>query len=345
MATPWVVSPGMDASPDFVTLLPKAELHLHIEGTLEPELMFRLARRNRVELPFASIEAVRAAYRFTNLQSFLDIYYRAAAVLQTEQDFFDLAWAYFERARADGVRRVEFFFDPQTHTERGITIDVVMSGLLRAADQAAELGLSAAPVLCFLRHLPAAEAMETLAQVEPWKDRILGVGLDSSEIGHPPAKFERVFSAARDQGYRLVAHAGEEGPPEFVWEALDVLGVERIDHGVRSMEDRALVRRLAAEGIPLTVCPLSNVRLAVVGDIGDHMLAKMLEAGLNVSVNSDDPAYFGGYVADNYRAVATGLGFTGADLAMIARNSIVSSFLDDLAKQALTAELDALAGA
>jgi adenosine deaminase len=334
---------------DFATAalgLPKAELHLHIEGTLEPELMFRLARRNHVALPFASIDDVRAAYEFTGLQSFLDIYYQGSQVLITEQDFYDLAWAYLERAATDNVRHAEVFFDPQTHTERGVEFSTVLDGLERAMNDAHQrLGISGGLIMCFLRHLSEAEAMATLARAIPHRTRLLGVGLDSSEVGHPPSKFRNVYAAATEAGLIPVAHAAEEGPPEYVWEALDVLGARRIDHGVRSMEDPALVRRLAADQIPLTVCPLSNVRLRVFDSMADHVLPAMLDAGLRVSVNSDDPAYFGGYVAGNYIAVANGLGIDLATLADIARDSFKSSFLPEERKAALVAEVDAYVAA
>lgn len=322
--------------------LPKAELHLHIEGTLEPELMFALARRNGVTLPFGSVEEVRAAYDFTNLQSFLDIYYQGARALVTERDFYDLAWAYLERAQADNVRHVEMFFDPQTHTDRGIHFATVVAGLDQAMREAGDkFGMSGGLIMCFLRHLSEDAAEVTLEQALPHRDLILGVGLDSSEVGHPPSKFRNVYRRAVDAGLIPVAHAGEEGPPEYVWEALDILGVRRIDHGVRSMEDTELVRRLAVDRIPLTVCPLSNVKLRVVDTIADHVLPSMLDAGLLASVNSDDPAYFGGYVGDNYRAVGEGLGVTVDDLAAIARNSIVSTFATEERQAELLAEVDA----
>ncbi len=321
--------------------LPKAELHLHIEGTLEPELMFTLARRNGVPLPFASVDKLRSAYEFTSLQSFLDIYYQGAQVLVTEQDFYDLAWAYLERAAADNVRHAEIFFDPQSHTTRGIEFSTVLNGLERAMNDArAQLAITGGLIMCFLRHLSEDEAMATLAQALPHRERLLGVGLDSSEIGHPPSEFRNVYAAAIDAGLIPVAHAAEEGPPEYVWEALDVLGAQRIDHGVRSMEDPALVRRLAADQIPLTVCPLSNVRLRVFDSMADHVLPAMLDAGLRVSLNSDDPAYFGGYVAGNYIAVANGLGTDLASLADIARDSFRSSFLPEQRKAELVAEVD-----
>jgi adenosine deaminase len=322
--------------------LPKAELHLHIEGTLEPELMFELAERNGIDLPFGSVDEVRAAYDFTDLQSFLDIYYQGAAALVTEQDFTDLATAYLERAAADNVRHVEMFFDPQTHTDRGIDIATVIRGL-RAACEGAErrFGMSTGLIMCFLRHLPPDAAMATLEAALPHRDQLLGVGLDSSEVGNPPELFTDAFRAAADAGLRAVAHAGEEGPPAYVWGALDALGAERIEHGIRSLEDPDLVARLASQRIPLTVCPLSNVKLRIVDTIADHPLPQMLAAGLNVSINSDDPAYFGGYIGDNYAAVATSLGLDLATLADVARNSFRSSFLPDVRKQALLAEVDA----
>ncbi|MDO5653512.1 MAG: adenosine deaminase [Brachymonas sp.] len=287
--------------PQLVATSPKAELHLHIEGTLEPELIFALAQRNGVTLPYADVEALRAAYAFTDLQSFLDLYYAGCNVLRTEQDFFDLAWAYFERAAADHVVRVEPFFDPQTHTDRGIGFDVFMPGFIRAAEKAKQdLGLSCDWIMCFLRHLSEEAAFETLEASLPWRGHFIGVGLDSSEKGHPPEKFARVFARAGELGLRRVAHAGEEGPPEYVKSALDVLGAERIDHGVRSAEDPALMQRLAHEQVPLTVCPLSNVRLCVFPDLAQHNLPQLLDAGLCITVNSDDPAYFGGYVNENY---------------------------------------------
>ena len=326
--------------PDLIRRLPKAELHLHIEGTLEPEMLFTFAARNGVETRFSSVEQLRAAYDFDDLQSFLDIYYEGANVLRTEQDFHDLTWAYLVRAAADGVRRAEIFFDPQTHTDRGVSMDTVILGISSALERSDELGISTGLILCFLRHLSGDAAVRTLEAALPWRDRLLGVGLDSSEVGHPPTKFEEAYDLARSEGLHLVAHAGEEGPPEYVWQALDVLGVERIDHGVRSVEDPALVDRLAAERIPLTVCPLSNLRLKVVEDLGDHPLPRMLEAGLLVTINSDDPSYFGGYVADNYSALVTSLGMNGDALARLARNSLEATFLLD--KEPLLSELDAV---
>lgn len=326
----------------FIAGLPKAELHLHIEGSLEPEQMFEFARRNRVTLPFADMEAVRAAYDFSNLQDFLDIYYAGADVLRTEEDFRDLALAYFRRAAADSVRHAEIFFDPQTHTDRGIPFQVVADGLLAGMAQAErELGVTSRLILCFLRHLDEAAAFATLKAAEPWLDRIEGVGLDSSEVGHPPSKFERVFGAAGSLGLKRVAHAGEEGPPEYVWQALDLLKVDRIDHGNRSMEDPALVRRLAAQGMTLTVCPLSNHKLCVVDDLSRHPVPEMLRQGLHVTLNSDDPAYFGGYVNRNYEALAAQAGLTRAQAARIARNSFEGSFLPDDDKARHVAEVDA----
>ncbi|MFL5901635.1 MAG: adenosine deaminase [Solirubrobacterales bacterium] len=326
---------------DFIAGLPKAELHIHIEGSLEPELMFELARRNRVEIPFASVEEVRAAYSFSNLQDFLDIYYRGADVLRTEEDFRDLASAYFDRAAADAVTHAEIFFDPQTHTDRGIAFDVVMRGLLAGMDEARERhGLTSKLILCFLRHLDEEAAFATLRQAEPWLEQIAAVGLDSSEVGHPPEKFARVFAAAAERGLKRVAHAGEEGPPAYVWEALDLLHVDRLDHGNRSMEDPALVARLAREGMTLTVCPLSNLKLCVVGAMADHPVDRMLAAGLKVTLNSDDPAYFGGYINANYRAATEGRGLTRGQVTEIARNSFEGSFLSPEEKAAQIARLE-----
>ncbi|MGC6401285.1 adenosine deaminase [Sphingomonas sp. FW199] len=319
----------MSIPDSFITGLPKAELHLHIEGSLEPELMMALARRNRVDIPFATVEDIRAAYQFSRLQDFLDIYYQGANVLRTAEDFRDLAIAYFDRAAADGVVHAEIFFDPQTHTDRGIPFDTVMQGLLAGMAAAEERhGLTSKLILCFLRHLDEDAAFATLAQAEPWLDRITGVGLDSSELGHPPEKFARVFARARDAGLKLVAHAGEEGPPDYVEQALDVLRIDRLDHGNRSLEDDALTRRLAETGMTLTVCPLSNLKLCVVPSLDAHPIDRMLQLGLRATVNSDDPAYFGGYVAENYRAVAAARGLSHGDLATLARNSFTGSFLD-----------------
>jgi adenosine deaminase len=326
----------------FITGLPKAELHLHIEGSLEPELMFALAKRNGVSIPFASVEEVRAAYAFSNLQDFLDIYYAGADVLRTRRDFHALAMAYFARAAADGVVHAELMFDPQTHTDRGIAFEEVIEGLLSAmAEAEAVYGITSALILSFLRHLSEDAAFDTLAQAEPWLDRIAAVGLDSSEVGHPPSKFARVFAAARAKGLKITAHAGEEGPPEYVYEALDVLHTDRIDHGNRALEDPALVARLVQEGMTLTVCPLSNLKLCVVGDMADHPIDRMLAEGLKVTLNSDDPAYFGGYVGDNYRAVAVARGIGKAELATLARNSFTGSFLPAEAVADNLAKLDA----
>ncbi|MDQ2893481.1 MAG: adenosine deaminase [Pseudomonadota bacterium] len=320
----------MDVSDDFIAALPKAELHLHIEGSLEPELMFALAKRNGVAIPFASVEEVRAAYAFSNLQDFLDIYYQGANVLVTVRDFHDLAAAYFDRAAADGVVHAEIMFDPQTHTDRGITFQTVIDGLSSAIEEAREKhGMTVKLILCFLRHLDEEAAFATLDAARPFLDRVTAVGLDSSELGHPPEKFARVFAAARALGLKLVAHAGEEGPPEYVLQALDILKIDRLDHGNRSLEDPALTARLAREGMTLTVCPLSNLKLCVVDDMADHPIDRMLREGLRATINSDDPAYFGGYIAANFRAAADARGLTRADCAMLARNSFLGSFLSD----------------
>jgi adenine deaminase len=312
---------------DFIHDLPKAELHLHIEGTLEPELMFELARRNGVRLRYPTVDSLRDAYQFTDLQSFLDIYYEGAAVLLEPEDFADMAFAYFRRAASQNVRHAEIFFDPQTHTMRGVSFETVIRGLREAQERAeAKLGVTSKLILCFLRHLSEDDAMTTLDQALPFRDWFCAVGLDSSEKGHPPRKFERVFAKARAEGLLAVAHAGEEGPPEYIREALDILKVCRIDHGVRCMEDPELVRRLVDEEIPLTVCPLSNVKLRVFDTMRDHPLKRMLDAGLKVTINSDDPAYFGGYVEENYVAAAEALGLTKDELARIARNSFDASF-------------------
>ena len=325
----------------FVRGLPKAELHLHIEGTLEPEMLFELAGRNRVDLPFEDAAAVRAAYSFTDLQSFLDIYYQGAAVLRAEQDFYDLMAAYLRRAHTDGVRRAEMFFDPQTHTERGVGFDVFMAGFTAAmADAEAASGISSALIMCFLRHLPAEAACETFRAAEGWLDHIIGVGLDSSEADHPPEEFAEAYAMAHAAGLRPVAHAGEEGPPAYITGALDALGAQRIDHGVRCEEDPALVARLVEAQIPLTVCPLSNLALCVVDDLADHNLKRLLDAGLMVTINSDDPAYFGGYIADNYLAAAQALGLTREDLATCARNSLEASFAPEPQRQSWLGELD-----
>ena len=326
---------------EFIRGLPKAELHIHIEGSLEPELIFAMAERNGVKLAYPSVEALRAAYAFTNLQSFLDIYYAGASVLLTEQDFHDMAWAYFERAHADRVIHAELFFDPQTHTERGVDIGVVIRGLKRACDAAqAQLGIRARLILCFLRHLSEDDAIATLEAAKPHLQDIIGVGLDSSEVGHPPEKFARVFAMARELGLHVVAHAGEEGPPEYVWSALDVLRVERIDHGVRSIEDERLMQRLIATGMALTVCPLSNLKLCVFKRLADHNLKRMLERGVRVTINSDDPAYFGGYINQNYLDTAAALGLDRDQIIVLARNSIEAAFTTVSERRA---DLDTLA--
>jgi len=335
---PHAAATDLDA---FVRGLPKAELHLHIEGTLEPEMVFALAHKHGVKLKYASVEALRQAYRFHDLQSFLDIYYEGAAVLRDAEDFYRLTWAYLERAKADGVVHVEIFFDPQTHTERGISFDTVLDGIWRAlTDGERALGISSRLILCFLRHLSAEAAMQTLELALPHQDRICAVGLDSSELGHPPSKFSAVFERARAAGFLTVAHAGEEGPPSYIYEALDDLKVSRIDHGVRCEEDATLCRRLADEQIPLTVCPLSNVKLAVFKRLEDHNLKRLLGIGLRVTVNSDDPAYFGGYVLENYLACQRALGLTRTDLVQLARNSIAASFLPATVKTKWIEEID-----
>jgi adenosine deaminase len=320
--------------------LPKAELHLHIEGTLEPELMFELARRNGIGLPYADAEAVRRAYSFRDLQSFLDLYYRACSVLIHERDFYELTTAYLTRARNQGVRHAEIFFDPQTHTARGVKLETVVGGISRALAEARDRGITSHLIMCFLRDLPADDAMATLELALAHRDVIFAVGLDSAEVGHPPEKFRAVFERALNSGFRAVAHAGEEGPPEYIWQALDVLGAERIDHGVRCLEDPSLVHRLGADRIPLTVCPFSNIKLRVVDTLEQHPLAKMLEYGLCVTVNSDDPAYFGGYVGDNLAGVAEALRLDDDALIQLARNSFEASFLDADAKAGYVAELD-----
>jgi adenosine deaminase len=327
---------------DFAAALPKAELHLHIEGSLEPELMFALAQRNDIALPFASVEDIRAAYSFTRLQDFLDIYYQGADVLRTRQDFHDLAFAYAERAAADNVRHAEIFFDPQTHTDRGIDFGVVVDGLSSGFEAArVQFGLSSQLILCILRHLDEAAAFTTLEAAKPYLDRIAGIGLDSSEVGHPPEKFARVFVAAAELGLKRVAHAGEEGPPDYVWQALDVLAIDRLDHGNRALEDPVLTARLARQAMTLTVCPLSNLKLCVVESIDAHPMRRMLDAGLRATVNSDDPAYFGGYVNDNYRALAASGQLSKADFVALARNSFLGAFLPDETIAAHLAELDA----
>jgi adenosine deaminase len=328
--------------PALLRTMPKAELHIHIEGSLEPELIFKLAARNGVALPYASVEALRAAYAFTDLQSFLDIYYAGASVLLKEADFFDMAWAYFERAAADNVVHAELFFDPQTHTDRGVPIEAVMLGLHHACRRAhAELGISASLILCFLRHLSEEAAFATLEQALPYRQHFIGVGLDSSERGHPPEKFERVFARCRELGLHCVAHAGEEGPPAYIESALDVLKVERIDHGVRCVESPALVQRLARERMPLTVCPLSNVKLRVFDTMAGHSLPALLDAGLCATINSDDPAYFGGYINANFVETFAALPQLDASHAYrLAANSFEASFVDEVRKRQWLGQLD-----
>ena len=325
----------------FIDAMPKAELHLHIEGTLEPELMGKLAGRNAVELPYGSIEDIEKSYLFSKLQDFLDIYYQGMSVLLTAQDFYDLTWAYLEKVKAQNVNHVEIFFDPQGHTERGVAFEVIVEGIVRALDDgAAKLSISHRVIMCFLRHLSEAAAFDTLEQAVRHLDRIDGVGLDSSELGHPPSKFQRVFAKARSLGLRAVAHAGEEGPPDYVRQALDLLKVERLDHGNRAMEDPDLVARIAASQMALTVCPLSNLRLCVVDDLRDHPLPEMLAAGLRATVNSDDPAYFGGYVNENYLAIAEAREMSQADVEALARHSYLGSFLSDHDKGEALAAFD-----
>jgi len=329
----------------FVRRLPKAELHVHIEGTLEPEMMFELAQRNGIDLPFASVDAIRDAYDFNGLQSFLDIYYQGAAVLVTEQDFYDLMIAYLERANQDGVRRAEVFFDAQTHTARGIEFSVFMSGFSRAiVDATNEWGISVGLIMCFLRHLPPEEAVATWYQAEPFADQLLGVGLDSSEVSNPPEWFEDAFRLARETGLHTVAHAAEEGPPQYISNAVKALEAERIDHGVGCDGDPDVVEMLVRNQIPLTMCPLSNVKLNVFDRIEDHNLKRLLDLGIKVTVNSDDPAYFGGYVLDNYLAVADGLDLTREDIVQLSRNSIEASFMPDVDKDLLLVELETVSG-
>jgi adenosine deaminase len=335
-------APSLGSLHALLRAMPKAELHIHIEGSLEPELIFALAQRNGVALAYPSVEALRAAYAFSDLQSFLDIYYAGASVLLHEADFYEMAWAYFQRAKADNVVHAELFFDPQTHTERGVPMGDVIQGLARACAQAQrELGISASLILCFLRHLSEAAALQTLEDALPWREHFIGVGLDSSERGHPPEKFARVFERSRALGLHVVAHAGEEGPPAYIHSALDVLQVQRIDHGVRCLEDPALVQRLARERVPLTVCPLSNVKLCVYPTLAQHRLPELLAAGLVATVNSDDPAYFGGYINDNFIATFDALPELGAAQAYtLARNSFDASFAPAADKARWTAQLD-----
>ena len=321
--------------------LPKTELHIHIEGTLEPEMMFALARRNEISLPYPSVEALRAAYKFSKLQDFLDLYYQGMSVLLTEQDFHDLTAAYLDKVAAQGLRHVEMFFDPQGHLSRGIAFATVIDGIQRAIDEAkAKYGITAHLIMCFLRHLDEADAERTLDMALAHKDRIIGVGLNSSEVGHPPRKFARVFRRARNEGFRIVAHAGEEGPPDYIWEALDLLGVERVDHGNRALEDSALTARLVQDRMALTVCPLSNRAARVVDDIRHHPLKRMIDRGLFVTLNSDDPAYFGGYLNENYRAVREALDLSRQEIEAIARNGFAASFLPPAEKAAALAAFD-----
>jgi adenosine deaminase len=327
--------------PDLLCAMPKTELHMHIEGSLEPELIFALAKRNDVRLRYKSVDELRAAYAFTDLQSFLDIYYAGASVLQQPQDFYDMAWAYFLRAKADNVVHAEIFFDPQTHTERKVSMRTVITGLHRACvDAQTQLGISSSLILCFLRHLSEDEAFETFEEAFPFRDKFIGVGLDSSERGHPPEKFERVFKRAAQLGFKLVAHAGEEGPPAYMWSALDVLKVQRIDHGVQAIHDEVLMARLAKERMPLTVCPLSNHKLCVFPDLAQHNLGRMLERGLCVMLNSDDPAYFGGYLNDNYVQTFAALGLNAAHAHQLASNSFEASFVSPDQKALWRQQLD-----
>ena len=328
---------------ELIRALPKAELHVHIEGTFEPELMFEIAQRNHIQIPYQSVEEIKQAYNFHNLQSFLDIYYAGANVLVHEQDFYDLAWAYFEKCAEDKVVHTEMFFDPQTHTERGVEFATVLNGLKRACTDAKDkLGISSQLIMCFLRHLSEEDAFKTLEQALAFKDDIIAVGLDSSEVGHPPSKFERVFAKAREAGFLIVAHAGEEGPPEYVWEALDLLRVNRIDHGVRSDEDPALLQRLIDEKMPLTVCPLSNLKLCVVEDMAEHNIHRLLKQGVHVTINSDDPSYFGGYMNDNFLAVHAALNLSNDELKQLAVNSFEASFIDSAEKQKWIATIQQL---
>jgi adenine deaminase len=326
---------------DFILGLPKVELHLHIEGTLEPEMMFKLAKRNKIDLPFRSIEEVRKAYNFRNLQSFLDIYYQGTNALQTEQDFYDLTLAYFSKVHGQNVRHAEIFFDPQTHTDRGIPFETVIKGIHRAQQDAlSQFGISSFLIMCFLRHLSPEAGMRLLDEALPFKDRITGVGLDSSEIDHPPSTFEKVFEKALEQGYLPVVHAGEEGPADYVWQALELLKARRIDHGIRSMDDPKLIDYLIENQIPLTVCPLSNVKLRVFSKMGDHTLKQMLDKGICVTINSDDPAYFGGYINENFIAAQRDLDLGKEDLYKLCSNSISATFLKEERKEKLKEELD-----
>jgi adenosine deaminase len=335
----------MDSRKELIRDLPKAELHIHIEGSLEPEMMFSLAQRNGVELPYNNVDEIREAYQFNCLQDFLDLYYQGMSVLQTQQDFYDLTWAYLQRCARDHVVHTEIFFDPQGHTGRGITFETVFEGIWSALqDGESQLRISSRVILCFLRHLDQDDAFATLEQAQPYIDRIAGVGLDSSEVGHPPSKFFDVFDSAGQMGLKRVAHAGEEGPPEYVYQAIDGLRVDRIDHGNRSLEDELLVRRLVELKLPLTVCPQSNLRLAVVPDMSEHPIRRMLAAGLRVTVNSDDPAYFGGYVNDNFNALVDAVDLSAEEIITLVRNSFKSSFLDKETQQRHLDAVQAIVG-
>jgi adenosine deaminase len=330
----------------FIENLPKAELHLHIEGTFEPELMFEIAQRNGIALPFADVEALRKAYDFTRLQDFLDIYYQGMNVLREEQDFYDLTWAYLTKIHEQNVLHTEIFFDPQGHTSRGVAFETAVNGIYRALEDGKEqLGISFGLIMCILRHLDADDAMATLEQALAHKDKIIGMGLDSSELGHPPEKFTDVFVRAKAEGFHIVAHAGEEGPPEYVYQALDLLKVDRIDHGNRALEDTALTQRIAKEGLALTVCPLSNLKLCVVDDLVNHPIKKMLDAGLKATINSDDPAYFGGYMNENFLQLAEAVELSKEEVTTLARNGFESSFLAEPEQQVLLDKLDAYVSA
>ena len=326
---------------NFIKGLPKVELHMHIEGSLEPDMLFDLAKKNNVVLPFKSVVEVRHAYNFTKLQDFLDIYYKGMSVLQTEQDFYDLTYAYLEKSASDNVLHTEIFFDPQGHTERGVEFEVVINGITRALDDGHfNLGISSKLIMCFLRHLSEQDAFQTLEMALPYKDKIIGVGLDSSEIGHPPSKFERVFSKAKEEGFRILAHAGEEGPPEYIWEAINLLKIDRLDHGNRALEDEALIEKLVQMGMALTICPLSNLKLCVVNDLREHPLKYILKKGLKATVNSDDPSYFGGYMNDNFVSITKALNLNKSDLVTLVKNSIDASFLEESRKAVLESKLD-----
>lgn len=326
---------------NFIRGIPKAELHLHIEGTIEPETMFKIAKRNNISIKYQSVEELKQAYNFSNLQHFLDIYYEGASVLITKLDFYELTWAYLEKVHVQNVHHTEIFFDPQTHTSRGVKLSTVVEGINEALNDGREkLGISSSLILCFLRHLSEEEALQTLEEALEFKDLIIAVGLDSSEIGHLPSKFERVFNRALNEGFQTVAHAGEEGPAEYVWEALNLLNVSRIDHGNNSLDDENLVQELVNRRIPLTVCPLSNLKLKVVDHMKDHPLKIMIDKGLHVTVNSDDPAYFGGYVNENFLAVSEALKLTKDEIFLLARNSFIASFLDDASKRQMIEKVD-----